>query len=139
MDDNGNFYLSFECDSLIYVYDNRYTIKYSFGFEGIGMNLDYLTLRPGKEYVEQCSQERKNKGYYTSIKKIGDNLFRTYKTGNNADYERLQIYQNRTLVGDVEVPNGFRVMGYLAPYFYSHIIADEDRETLTMYKFALEL
>ena len=138
MDEEGNFYVSFEPDSLIYVYNNKYDIKYSFGHSGIGMNTDYLQLTAGREYGGQSSSERENKGYYSSVKKIGDYVFRTYKTGNDADHDRLQIYKDRVLTGDVEVPAGLSVMGYIAPYYYSHIVVDEYDETLTLYRFKPE-
>ena len=75
--------------------------------------------------------------YYSSIKKVGEYIFRTYKTGNEADPDRMQIYRDRTLAGDVKVPKDLTMMGYIAPYYYSRIIADEEKETLTIYRFTL--
>jgi hypothetical protein len=138
VDDNGDFYVGFEADSLIYVYDNQYRIRYSFGHSGTGMNTDYLELSLGREYPEQASAERVNKGYYTSLKKAGEYLFRTYKTGGVANSDRMQIYKGRRLIGDVAVPVDFAVMGYIAPYYYSHIVTDEYDQTLTLYRFRMD-
>lgn len=41
--------------------------------------------------------------------------------------------------GDVSVPTNFRVMGYMAPYYYSYIIPnmDEEDNSLMLYRFRL--
>ena len=41
------------------------------------------------------------------------------------------------LIADVQVPFGFKVMGYIDPYFYSEFICDEDNENLEIYRFKL--
>ena len=40
---------------------------------------------------------------------------------------------------DVSVPTNFRVMGYMAPYYYSYIIPnmDEEDNSLMLYRFRL--
>ncbi len=138
VDKRGNFYVGFEADSLVYVYDNNYRIKYSFGHSGEGMNTDYLEMTLDN-YADLVDIERGEKGYYTSLKKIGNYLFRTYKRGGDMDSDRMQIYDGRTLIGDVDVPINFSVMGYIAPYYYSDIIADEEEETIRIRRFRLDL
>ena len=140
IDENGAFYISFEPDHLIYVYDNDYNILYSFGHAGRDMNMDYLQLEVGHEaYRKGAAAERKDKGHYTSIKKIGDHVFRTYKTGSPANVDRLQIYHGTTLIADVDVPPDFAVLGYVAPYYYSQFVGNERAETLTIHRFRLDI
>lgn len=137
IDDDGNFFVSFEADPVIYVYNNRFDLRHAFGHIGRGMNSDYDELSAGREYGALSAKEREEKGYYTSIRTIGDYVFRTYKTGGNMKNDRMQIYRDMTLVGDVAVPRDAAVMGYIAPYYYFHILADENKETLTLYRFRL--
>ena len=51
----------------------------------------------------------------------------------------LQIYKEGKLIADVSVPTNFRVMGYMAPYYYSYIIPnmDEEDNSLMLYRFRL--
>ena len=81
--------------------------------------------------------EKMTKGRYTSLCVVGDLTFRTYRTGTPKNETRLQIYDRTTLIGDVQVPYGFKVMGYIEPYYYSEFICDEDKETIEIYRFKL--
>lgn len=137
MDPEGRFFVSFEVDSLIYVYDNNFAIEHAFGAAGKEMKMDYAELSADDNYSSQRDAEMQTKGYFTSIKKAGDYIFRTYKTGDAA-HDRMQIYRGMTLIGDVAVPHDFHVLGYIAPYFYSSIIADENAETLTAFRFKMD-
>lgn len=56
-----------------------------------------------------------------------------------AEQDGLQIYRNGTLLGDVAVPEGFRVMGYIAPYYYSHIIPSMEAEDTSMWIYRFKL
>lgn len=60
---------------------------------------------------------------------------------NLGDIEKdgLQIYKEGKLIADVSVPTNFRVMGYMAPYYYSYIIPnmDEEDNSLMLYRFRL--
>jgi hypothetical protein len=42
------------------------------------------------------------------------------------------------LIADLSVPKGFKIGGYVAPYYYSQAIADIDKELLIVYRFKLE-
>lgn len=137
IDSNGYFYVSFEADSLIYVYDNNYNIDYSFGFSGKIVNQDYIEFSTDDEFEKGYSSERATKGYYSSITVTNGYVFRTYKTGGTPSRTRMQIYRDRTLLGDVEVPDNFEVMGYIEPYYYSDFIGDDEEETLKIYRFSL--
>ncbi len=49
----------------------------------------------------------------------------------------LQIYRNGILIGDVDVPRHLKVMGYIAPYYYSYVVSDDEEERLYLYRFEL--
>ncbi len=44
VDEDGNFIVCYEPDSLMYVYDKNFKFCYSFGHAGRSMNTDYVTL-----------------------------------------------------------------------------------------------
>ncbi len=135
--DNGDFYISYQCDSLIYVYSKDYTPIKSFGYNGVGMNQDYAQLTIGPEYKDELQKEMESKGYYSSVAVVGDYVFRSYKTGGNDKADRLQIYRDEVLVGDVEVPVDFEVIGYIAPYYYSSVVVDMDSGKAELFRFKL--
>ena len=41
------------------------------------------------------------------------------------------------MIGDVQVPDGFKVLGYIEPYYYSEFVCDENDETIAIYRFKL--
>ena len=57
--------------------------------------------------------------------------------GGSQSTDGLQIYKDGVLLGDINVPKGLKVMGYVSPYYYSYVIADEEREIMYMYRFKL--
>jgi len=140
MDNAGNFYVSFEADTLIYKYDNQFKPLYSFGHSGKNMDMNRKRISDVNEWVRNYQQERIDRGYYGWIEYVEETnlLFRSYKRGSHAPDDGLQIYSGTTLIADLSVPKGFRVAGYVAPYYYSHAIADEKRELLIVYRFKLE-
>ena len=42
------------------------------------------------------------------------------------------------LLADCETPKGFKVVGYIAPYYYSQIIGGEEDGSMTVYRFKLD-
>ena len=54
-------------------------------------------------------------------------LFRSYRKGGGSVTDGLQVYRDGVLVGDVDVPLGFRMAGYVVP--------DEEGERLYMFRF----
>lgn len=137
--DSGDFYVSYQADSLIYHYNHDYTELECFGFAGKDMKQDYVEITNfdvmGKHYMS----ELKGKGYYNWLEYVDETgmLFRSYQKGGNSSTDGLQIYKDGVLIGDVSVPKGFKVMGYVAPYYYSYVIADEKRELMYLYRFKL--
>ena len=134
--DSGDFFVAFEADDLIYVYNSKYKLKYSFGQPGKNMNKDYKTLNV-ENFYNDLMVEQEIRGRYTSLCVWGDLTFRTYLTGAPDYQNRLQIYDKTTMIGDVLVPSGFKVMGYIDPFFYSEFICDEDNENIEIYRFKL--
>ncbi len=129
MDDEGRFYICFEIDPKIYVYDHDFNPLYSFGTSGSDMDTDYTEVKllgnihnpDNLDIVQEVYvSDRANKGYYKNIKLVEPLgvLFRTYSKGGESELDGLQIYQGADLIGDVDIPKDFRVVGYRAPYFY---------------------
>lgn len=136
---NGEFYVTYEADSLIYKYDNDYTELQCFGFSGKDMNLDYRNINSRKELGKYWREDSRTKGYYNWLEYVDETgmLFRSYQKGGDEETDGLQIYKEGVLLGDVNVPKGFRVMGYIAPYYYSYVIPDEDNAMMYLYRFVL--
>ncbi len=135
----GNFYVTYEADTLIYQYDKDYNEQVCFGFAGKNMDLDYVTINTLSESRKNWRNERQTKGYYNWLEYVDETglLFRSYQKGETQSTDGLQIYKDGVLLGDVSVPKGLRVMGYVAPYYYSYVIADEEHEVIYMYRFKL--
>lgn len=134
----GDFFVGYEADSLIYVYDESFRALRSFGRAGREMRTAYRTLEPGPQYKRAAREERREKGFYTSLRRIDDRLLRTYCRGGDAPTDGLQIYDGTTLIADVDVPRGMKIAEYIEPYYYSQIVTDDENETLTLYRFKLD-
>ncbi len=138
IDGDGNFYVGFQADSVMYKYDNDYNLLSAFGYDGIGITKDYGKIPTELDKINPfLRKELAEKGYFTSMTMANGHIFRTYRTGGDNNQDRMQIYEGETLVGDVAIPEQFKVTGYIAPYYYSNIVCDEDEERLTIYKFKL--
>lgn len=139
IDTDGLFYVTYEADSLIYVYDNSFNMLQCYGFAGRDMDLNYTHANTPEEVGKIYRSERNSKGYYNWLEYVDETgmLFRSYKKGESALSDGLQIFKNGIMIGDVDVPKGTRVMGYIAPYYYSYIIPNDKLETLTIYRFQL--
>jgi hypothetical protein len=138
IDHQGNFYISYEADSLIYKYNNDFEPITTFGFAGHTMDLDYIPIHDYKTCRKYYRTEREEKGYYQWVEYIDetDLLFRSYQKDVNQG--GLQIYSENTLIADLDVPKNFRIAGYQDPYYYSYAIANEDKEQLEVYRFRLK-
>ena len=139
MDSKGNFYVAYEGDSLIYTFDQDYTPMTAFGYKGREMVDKPIVLdTESSSFWEEYAQNRKERGMYSGIVYIEetDILFRTYLKGADTG-GGLQIYKESLLIGDVDVPNGFKIVGYIAPYYYACCGIDEENEKIILYKFKL--
>lgn len=139
LDDNGGFFMTFQADSLIYHYDSDFKQLGTFGFKGRDMDTDYSN--PGttdEDFAKAIQDDQEHKGYYTWLERVGDYTFRSYQKSSKAASYGLQIYKGSTLIGDVDVPRGFKVAGKVGDYFVSHIVIDEEAQKLYFYKFKLD-
>lgn len=136
--ENGDIYVTHQADPLIYRYDSDFNLKRAFGFDGIDMNTEYSN--PGstqEQFMEAYEKDMQGAGFYYWVHHINGYTFRSYKKQGVESQDGLQIYKGETLIGDVEVPANFKVIGYIKPYFVTKIICDEENEVLKFYKFKL--
>ncbi|MEM7108122.1 MAG: hypothetical protein AAF519_07835, partial [Bacteroidota bacterium] len=139
-----HFYVGYEVDPKIYQYDRDFNPITEFGVAGIGMNTNYVesnTVETADD-TKAFHASRTTEGYYTHLWYSPERelLFRTYTTGGKYNRmkqnpKRLQIYEDRKLVADVDVPDRFRVLAYRAPYYYAEGILDEGNSRLGIYRF----
>ncbi len=139
IDKEGNFYVNYEADSLIYVYDNDFNPITAFGYDGKNMNKNYSTLHTIRDFRKESMEQREKYSYFTWLEYIDEQklLFRSYKKENDLGKDGLQIYKENVLIGDVETPKDFKVIGYYEPYFYASVPIDEENEKIVFYKFKL--
>ncbi|MGY6521620.1 MAG: hypothetical protein ACXIUD_07820 [Mongoliitalea sp.] len=134
----GDFYLTYEIDSLIYVYDPSMRLKQTFGAEGVGMKRNYPETSSLEVAFEgrYWNESRRLYAYYKDIYVDTDKslVFRTYRQGGRADngYDeysnplRMQIFRNQVLEMDVAVPPRFRIIGkigtsYIADGYFNEV------------------
>jgi hypothetical protein len=131
--------ISYPADSLIYLFDNNFNLLESFGSSGRNMDLNYHSATSLKDFRNNWHSENENRGYYRSTKFIAERnlLFRSYHKGGKETSDGLQIYKGDTLVADLDVPKGFSVEGYIAPYFYSNAFINDEKERISLYRFKL--
>ena len=138
--DNGRIYLGFESDSHLYECDKDGKPVFSFGFEGRDIQNDYI---PGLGFDDDSNyylKNREEKGYYSWLEYIDETgmLFRSYVKGQDAQTDGLQVYRSdKTMIADVDVPKGFKVLGYIEPYYYSQVAEDSEQGKLSVYRFKL--
>ena len=140
IDCEGSLYVAYMADSLIYKYDKDYNPLYSFGFEGRFMDKEYLSIKAIEDIRGKGIEQYKTKGYYTWVEYIGeiDYLLRSYSKGEKELSDGLQIYQSRTLIADIDVPKGFKPIGYIKPYIFSDVIVDEEKMQMYVYRLSID-
>lgn len=136
---NNELLVTFPIENKIYQYDKKRNIIDSFGIAGKEMDQEY---QPGTHYddvAQKYKYNRKEKGYYKSIKYIKEEnlVFRSYQKSGNALYDGLQIYQDKRLIADIEVPKNTKVIGKIGDWYYSQAIPKIEENSLTVYKLKL--
>ena len=136
---SGHFMVSFEGDSLIYEYDMDFKPVKTYGYAGREMRMPERYLSTFYLFKKYYRSSREESGYYTGIDYINETqtLFRTYKRGKSSASDGLQIYREGMLIGDVDVPKGFKMLGYIAPYYYATCGIDEENERIELFKFVI--
>ena len=103
------------------------------------MKLDYIQTNTPQEVGRYYRKERNTKGFYNWLEYVDETkvLFRSYQKGIEKQTDGLQIYREGVLIGDLDVPKGLRVMGFIEPYYYSYILPNEDNGNLYFYRFKI--
>ena len=105
------------------------------------MNKNYIPIYNYKECRKNYRSERNCKGYYYWIEYVDETglLFVSYRKESDS-LDGLQIYKDGKIIADVAVPEKFRVMGYIKPYYYSYVIPcmDDDDDSMQIYRFKME-
>jgi hypothetical protein len=139
---NKKFYINYEIDSLIYVFDRRYVPLYAFGKSGKLVNQNYIpSTNIGMAFDENLHLEQRNKcGFYDFlfVAEFNELIFRGYFTGikNGKNTHRLQIYKKQKLIGDVVIPMKFRPIGFKSSVLYAEG-GDFNNEKI-IYKFKID-
>ncbi len=125
-DENG-FFLGFEADTLVYFFSAPDELQFAFGNAGRRMKTDYEQVEGSEDYVQYYKELRPKYGFYTFLKHFPelDLLFRGYRRSESEEVDGLQIYHVNVLIGDVDVPKGFRVIGFRNNMFYGEIKSEE--------------
>ena len=136
---DGGMILSFPMDQNIYVLDNEMHILNYFGQYGRNMDTNYHSTKNIDSFNNVWKEQTLDRGYYTDIKYISslDETVRCYQKSSHATTDGLQIYKQGKLIGDFDVPNGFKVSAYIAPYYYSDVICNENNKTIKFYRLKL--
>lgn len=138
-DGDGGFYVTYQADSTIYHYDKDFNVIARFGIQGRDMCVDYSN--PGttlESFVEAYQSDKGKVGRYYWIKKCGDYVFRSYFKSKEADTDGLQIYKDNVLIGDVDVPHGFRVAGKCENYWVTTLSFNNEPEQMHFYRFKID-
>lgn len=138
---NDDLFVSYEIDSLIYIYDDVNLVK-AFGCEGKFMNQNYKVHNANIEETEKhYHAERKKYGWYGEIKYFPeDKIFtRVYYTGEPKCQERLQIYKDEILIGDVAIQNSIKskVLGKIKDSYYLYTGEPDKNGEYFLLKFRL--
>ncbi|MBE6336975.1 MAG: hypothetical protein E7066_09935 [Lentimicrobiaceae bacterium] len=138
IDEKGNFYIAFLADSLIYKFNKDFKPATAFGYKGKDMDTDYISITKPKDIYQKANEQYNTKGWYTWIEYIPEKnwLCRSYHKGDSHNYDGLQIYKDNILIADINVPVGFRPIGYIHPYLYSDAVVENDK--LLFYKIKIE-
>ncbi|MDN3548807.1 hypothetical protein [Mucilaginibacter aquaedulcis] len=137
--ENNNMVLTFAADPKLYIADEKFNIIETFGQAGRGMDTKYTNTTKLQDFKKNWFHQDAAKGHYTFLKYLKDQhlLFRGYHKSINEKTDGLQIYKNDVLIGDVDVPLGFKVAGYIKPYYYSSPYINEDKGEIKIYKMTL--
>ncbi len=141
IDLKGNFYLSNEVDSIIYVYDKKYRLKKAFGLSAVDFEYDYKEISSYNidEYRNLYYLDKPRRSFYKQIKYFEDSnlLFRFNNKANTEEFDGLQIYRDNSLISDLKIPNDMVLVHQQEGNFYSNLFVDEDQEKAWFYKLKL--
>lgn len=130
IDEEGNFYVAFMADSLIYKFNKDFKPVVAFGCKGRNMDVDYFKVTNPKEIYPKANEQYESKGWYTWAEYIPEKnwVCRSYHKGAHSTTDGLQIYDgDNNLIADIDVPVGFKPIGYVHPYLYSDVIEQDEK------------
>ncbi|MHA7130685.1 hypothetical protein [Algoriphagus namhaensis] len=142
---DDTIYVTYEADSMIYVYDPAWKVIKSFGAAGVGMKTNYVQSQTLDVALESkyFLYSRKNEGFYKDIfvDEDSDFVFRTYRQGSDRqdlvdeteNPLRLQVFVGEKLVGDFPVPGRFRILGKVEDQYVADGYFDEQNEKQGFY------
>lgn len=132
--------VSFAIDPLIHVFEADGELVYKFGIEGENMRASYPKTNTIEDALDNYKLDLEKAGFYHFIylDEANNLTFRTYfPEGAGKGYARVQIYQDKTLIGDVRVPERFRILGKIGDFYFADGVVDEINDRLGIYKFKL--
>lgn len=132
--------VSFAIDPLIHVFSTEGKLIRKFGRKGLEITTKYPITQTIEDAIDNYSIDLTKAGFYGSIfyEESSDLTFRTYfKSGSMDSTSRLQIYKGSKLIGDLEVPKRFTVIGKLGDFYFADGIIDEQSEQLMIYRFKI--
>jgi hypothetical protein len=135
-------YLSFWPDHTIYVIDKQHDkALYSFGEPGRNMKTSYPRTNSYEEAEMQRVTDQQSFGHYHNIvyDKNSQLLFRSYTKGENATTDGLQVYKNNSLLADLDVQVGFKIVGSVEGVIFAQINdGNNENQKLFIYKVTIE-
>lgn len=130
------FYITYQVDSLIYRCDKNFNIIDHFGVQGRDMNTNYTACGTTMEsFANAITSDTNNVGQYYWLKTYKNYVFRSYFKSKDAKSDGLQIYKDGILIGDVDVPHNFKVIGKIKDYWVTAIDINEEQNAMSFYKF----
>jgi hypothetical protein len=132
--------VSFAIDPLIHVFGADGELVYKFGIEGVDIRESYPKTNTIEDALDNYKLDLEKAGFYHLIylDEVNNLTFRTYfPEGAGKGYSRLQVYQDKTLIGDVRVPERFRILGKIGDSYFADGVVDEINDRLGIYKFKL--
>lgn len=134
-------FVTFWPEPFIYVIDKQSKNAIGkFGKPGRNMRINY----PLTQNFEDAEMNRRKDwiefGHYSYLLNEPKNglLFRGYTKGGGAISDGLQIYKNYQLIGDFDVPLGFKIIGAIGNELFASCDTEKESSSLYLFKMHLE-
>lgn len=128
---SNNVFVNFWADHSIYIIDKKDGLAIGkFGSPGKNMKINYPITKSYEEAENQRATDEFNFGYYHYLKYLPEEnlLLRGYTKGKGTTTDGLQIYKNYTLIGDIEIPKGLKIIGFIDHYFYGYQLEPNEKD-----------
>lgn len=138
-------YVTYEPDSMIYVYDSQWQLKDTFGARGLAMKTNYAESQSLDVAFESdlFFASRNKDGYYKDIFVDEENglIFRSYRQGSDRqdlldeteNPLRIQVFHKGKLIEDFSAPGRFRILGKVGDRYVADGYFDERNEKQGFY------